>query len=136
MDHPQPWMAADCIVFDKHDRLLLIRRKKPPFEGQFALPGGFIEVGETTEQAALRELREETGIVGTTPRLVGVYSDPNRDPRRHVISIAYLILTDADRATAGDDAATADFIANWRGQQLAFDHNRILEDALRVKRAL
>jgi 8-oxo-dGTP diphosphatase len=71
--------------------VLLIRRKNPPFQGQFALPGGFVDIGETTEAAALRELKEETGIDGSSPRLIGVYSDPTRDPRGHTIGIAYLI---------------------------------------------
>ena len=62
MEHRQPALAADCVVFDPQGRLLLIRRKNPPFQGQYALPGGFVEYGETTERAAARELAEETGL--------------------------------------------------------------------------
>lgn len=133
MPQDQPWIAADSVVFDETGRVLLIRRKNPPFEGSFALPGGFVEIGETTEEAALRELKEETGIDGTSPRLVGVYSDPGRDPRHHCIGIAYLVLSTSYDVSAGDDAADAEFVANWERERLAFDHHRIINDALRIK---
>ena len=67
MNEDRPWIAADCVVFDTHDRLLLIRRKNEPFKGCYAVPGGFVEVSETTEVAALRELKEETGLKRKTP---------------------------------------------------------------------
>src|SRR5215472_5440035 len=86
-----PSLAVDCVVFDPVGRLLLIRRKNPPFQGQYALPGGYVEYGETTERAAARELTEETGLTAINMSLIGVYSDPNRDPRGHVVSIAYVI---------------------------------------------
>jgi 8-oxo-dGTP diphosphatase len=136
MDHPQPWIAADCVVFDAKDRLLLIRRKNPPYQGQYALPGGFVELGETTEQAALRELKEETGISAARAKLIGVYSDPTRDPRHHVIGIAYLVEVGTPAPSAGDDAATAEFVSEWRNHTLAFDHNKVLLDAIRVKESL
>jgi 8-oxo-dGTP diphosphatase len=129
LDHKQPSLAADCVVFDAADRLLLIRRKNPPFQGQYALPGGFVEYGETTEQAAARELREETNLIATDLALIGVYSDPQRDPRRHVISIAYLVTVAGYDAAAGDDASAATFVADWREQALAFDHDKIVADA-------
>jgi 8-oxo-dGTP diphosphatase len=129
MDIKQPRLAVDCVVFDRSDRLLLIRRKNPPFQGQYALPGGFVDYGETTEQAAARELLEETGLHAVTLKLIGVYSDPNRDPRGHTISIAYLVTADDRAPTAGDDAAHAEFVADWREQALAFDHNKIVDDA-------
>lgn len=129
-------MAADAVVFDDLGRVLLIRRKYPPFEGAFALPGGFVEYGETTEAAALRELREETGIEGDSPQLVGVYSDPGRDPRHHVISIAYLVHAQSNAVRAGDDAAAAEFVANWTLEPLAFNHGKVIADARRVKAAL
>ena len=95
-----------------------------------------MELGETTEAAALRELKEETGIEGSAPRLVGVYSDPNRDPRHHVISIAYLVVPRSYDVRAGDDAADAEFVADWQRERLAFDHHRIISDALLVKARL
>jgi 8-oxo-dGTP diphosphatase len=136
MKREQPWIAADSVVFDKSGGVLLIRRKNAPFQGLFALPGGFVEVGETTEAAALRELKEETGIEGSSPRLIGVYSDPGRDPRHHVISIAYLVLPRSYDVRAGDDASDAGFVATWQRERLAFDHYRIITDALLVKASL
>ena|SRR5215472_12818410 len=133
MEHDRPWLAADSVVFDDAGAVLLIRRKNPPFQGLLALPGGFVEVGETTEAAALRELKEETGIDGFAPRLVGVYSDPKRDPRHHVIGIVYLVQAKSYDVKAGDDAAAAEFVAYWQREPLAFDHQQILADALQMK---
>ena len=133
MNHEQPSLAADCVVFDANNRLLLIRRKYEPFRGQYALPGGFVELGETTEQAALRELKEETGLEADNPKLIGVYSDPKRDPRRHIVSIAYLVFVKGAVPAAGDDAASAEFIENWQGLALAFDHAEIVRDALKLR---
>jgi len=131
----RPWISVDCVIFDDRDRLLLIRRKNDPFKGQYAFPGGFVEIGETTENAALRELKEETGIVAANLRLIGVYSDPNRDPRHHTVSIAYLGSVRDQTPAAGDDASAAEFVENWRTVELAFDHSQILRDALRLPRA-
>jgi 8-oxo-dGTP diphosphatase len=134
MEHRQPALAADCVVFDRQGRLLLIRRKNPPFQGQYALPGGFVDYGETTEQAAIRELFEETGLRAVTaPALIGVYSDPGRDPRGHTVSIAYLVRVTDFVPRAGDDAAGAEFVANWQSETLAFDHNKIVADALALQ---
>jgi 8-oxo-dGTP diphosphatase len=133
MEHRQPSLAADCVVFDPQGRLLLIRRKNPPFQGQYALPGGFVEYGETTEQAAARELTEETGLHAVKLSLIGVYSDPDRDPRGHVISIAYIVAVSDFVPEAADDAAQAEFVADWEGQTLAFDHNKIVSDARALK---
>ena len=131
--HKQPALAADCVVFDKAGRLLLIRRKNPPFQGRYALPGGFVEYGERMEEAALRELREETGIAGRLVRLVGVYSRPDRDPRGHCVSAVYLIDPQGAEPVAGDDAAEAEYVADYRSLELAFDHNEIVADALRQR---
>ncbi len=131
MDTRVPSLTVDCVVFDSDGRLLLIRRKNPPFRGQYALPGGYVDYGETTEHAAARELAEETGLVAATVSLIGVYSDPQRDPRGHVVSVAYRVGVTRNEVRAGDDAATAAFVAHWRDQELAFDHRKIVEDALR-----
>lgn len=131
MSQPKtPLLTVDCVVFDAAGRLLLIKRKKPPFEGQYALPGGFVDIGETVEAAALRELKEETGVEGKIEALIGVYSDPGRDPRGHTVSAAFLVRTDATVAQGGDDAAEANFVSEWRGLTLAFDHAKIVADAL------
>jgi 8-oxo-dGTP diphosphatase len=131
MNAKHPSLAVDCVVFDPNGRLLLIRRKHPPFRGQYALPGGYVEYGETAEHAAARELAEETGLVAADVSLIGVYSDPHRDPRGHVVSIAYRIAVTGHDPRAGDDAADAAFIANWVDLDLAFDHRNIVDDAVR-----
>ena len=130
-----PLLVVDCVLFDAAGRLLLIRRGHPPFEGAYALPGGFVDVGETVEDAVRRELLEETGI--TAPRrlgLVGVYSDPRRDPRGHSVAVAFWGRVRSARPVAGDDAAAAEWVADWRGIELAFDHARIVADADRLRR--
>ncbi len=128
-----PLLAVDCVVFDSAGKLLLIKRKDPPFRGRYALPGGFVELGETVEAAALRELQEEAGVHGRIVALIGVYSDPKRDPRGHTVSVAFLIRTGARAAKAGDDAAAAEFVKDWRSAKLAFDHSKILADALKLR---
>ncbi len=121
------------MVFDSQDRVLLIRRGRPPFEGDYALPGGFVEVGETVEDACRRELKEETGIEVRELKLVGVYSDPKRDPRGHTCSVAYLAQVAPAKPTAGDDAAAAEWVEDWRSEKLAFDHADIIADAVTVR---
>jgi 8-oxo-dGTP diphosphatase len=135
MNARNPSLAVDCVVFDRVGRLLLIRRKNPPFRGQYALPGGYVDYGETTEHAAARELAEETGLVAASVSLIGVYSDPQRDPRGHVVSIAYRIDTTGHDPRAGDDAAAAAFVEDWETVDLAFDHRRIVADAVRQRSA-
>jgi 8-oxo-dGTP diphosphatase len=127
-----PALTVDCVVFDGEGRLLLIRRANEPFKGRYALPGGFVDAGETVEQAALRELREETGVVGRIDKLIGVYSDPRRDPRGPTVSVSFLVTPATALPAAGDDAAVAAFVENWREQPLAFDHDRIVADAARL----
>lgn len=127
-----PALTVDCVVFDASDRLLLIRRGNEPFRDRYALPGGFVEVGETVEAAALRELKEETGVEGRITRLIGVYSDPGRDPRGHTVSVAYLVSADGAIPHAGDDATAAAFMADWRALSYAFDHAQIIADARKL----
>ena len=127
-----PLLAADCVAFDAKGRLLLIRRGNPPFHGQFALPGGFVDVGETVEAACRRELLEETGVKAGRLSLIGIYSDPKRDPRGHTVSVAFLTRIRSATPTAGDDAASAEWVEDWKRLRLAFDHTAILKDALRL----
>jgi 8-oxo-dGTP diphosphatase len=129
-----PLLTVDCAVFDAKGRVLLIRRGRPPFKGCLALPGGFVDVGETVEAACRRELAEETGIRVGRLRLVGVYSDPGRDPRAHTCSVAFLSRIARAVARAGDDAAAAEWVADWSKMELAFDHAAILADARRMLR--
>jgi 8-oxo-dGTP diphosphatase len=122
------------VVFDARGRVLLIRRKHPPFQGRYALPGGFVEIGEAVEDAARRELEEETGVKAGRLQLLGVYSDPERDPRGHTCSVVFF--ASAPRATprAGDDAAVAEWVEDWTKVDLAFDHAGILADARKLRR--
>ncbi len=130
-----PALTTDCVIFDPQGRVLLIRRGHPPYEGAYALPGGFVEIGETVESACRREVAEETGIEVGELHLVGVYSDPARDPRGHTVSVAYATeLAAAAVPRSGSDAASAEWVANWRAQDLAFDHAKILHDAERLIR--
>jgi len=127
-----PALTVDCVVLDSADRVLLIRRANPPFQGQYALPGGFVDVGETVEAACRRELKEETGLDVGALRLIGVYSDPARDPRGHTCSVAFLAHAGKAQPVAGDDAAAVEWIETWRQVPLAFDHALILRHALRL----
>jgi len=127
-----PLLAVDCVVLDRENRVLFIRRGNQPFRGQYALPGGFVDVGESVEDACRRELMEETGVKLGKLTLVGVFSDPARDPRGHTVSVAFLSRVRSTKAVAGDDAASVDWVANWQRQDLAFDHKKILRQAMRL----
>jgi 8-oxo-dGTP diphosphatase len=129
-----PLLTTDCVAVDAKGRVLLIRRGHPPFKGKYALPGGFVDIGETVEEACRRELQEETGVKAGRLELVGVYSDPNRDPRGHTCSVAFLARVGRAAATAGDDAASAEWVEGWSKLDLAFDHSKILRDAQRKLR--
>ncbi len=124
-----PALAVDAVVI-KNGRILLVRRKNEPYKGKLALPGGFVEYGERTEDAVLRELREETVMEGKVKKLVGVFSDPGRDPRGHVVSIAYLIEPKSEEVRAGDDAAECEWVRIENARDLAFDHADIIKKAL------
>lgn len=128
-----PALSTDAVWIDR-GRILLVRRGRPPFRGQWALPGGFVEPQETVEQALSRELREETGLLGTAAGIVGVYSGPDRDPRKPTATVAYFVRGRARKPTAGDDAAGASWVPLARAGPLAFDHGRILRDALQLLR--
>ena len=126
-----PPVAADVIIelVDRPGRpIVLIERRNPP--AGHALPGGFVDVGETVEDAARREAREETGLDVQLRGLLGVYSDPGRDPRGHTITIVYVGEASGEPA-AGDDAAAIVVADPEAPPPLAFDHERILRDYLR-----
>jgi 8-oxo-dGTP diphosphatase len=128
-----PLLATDCVIRDAAGRIVLIRRKHEPFKGGYALPGGFVDVGETVEAACRREVREETGLAVGPLLLVGVYSDPWRDPRGHSVSVAFTtLLPGTARPLAGSDAAGAEWVEDWRKVDLAFDHALIVADAEKI----
>jgi len=129
-----PALTTDCVVFDARGRVLLIRRKNEPFKGSYALPGGFVDIGERVEDGCRRELSEETGVKAGTLRLIGVFSDPKRDPRGHTCSVAFVTEIDAATPHAGDDAAAAEWVEDWRAHKLAFDHAQIIADAEKLRR--
>lgn len=129
-----PLLTVDCVAFDSRGRVLLIRRGKPPFAGRLALPGGFVDVGETVEDACRREIEEEAGVDVRDLALVGVYSAPDRDPRGHTASVVFATVLARARPRAGDDAAAASWISSWPEQNLAFDHDVIVRDAYRLMR--
>lgn len=122
-------MLAVDVVLRMNDGIVLIRRRNPPFMGCYALPGGFVEIGETVEDAARREVMEETGISASLVGLVGVYSDPDRDPRGHVVSICYLA-DGSGELRSGSDASDARIFRPDELPELAFDHARMIRDAL------
>ncbi|BDG01998.1 NUDIX domain-containing protein [Anaeromyxobacter oryzae] len=124
-----PSPTVDVVILLPGDRVVLVRRKYPP--PGWALPGGFVDVGETVEAAAVREAREETGLEVTLEHLLWVYSDPRRDPRRHTLS-AVFIGRAAGEPKGADDADEARAFA-WGAlpSPLAFDHAEILGDARR-----
>lgn len=129
-----PLLTVDAVIFDRWGRLLLIRRRNEPFAGLYALPGGFVDVGETVEAACRRELLEETHVEAGKLTLVGVYSDPARDPRGHTCTVAFVGRARTTRAKAGDDAAATEWVADWARSALAFDHAAIVSDAVRLMR--
>jgi 8-oxo-dGTP diphosphatase len=122
-----PSLTVDSIIIFK-SRLVLVKRKNPPYQGKFALPGGFVEIGESTEKAAAREAFEETGLSVEIIKLVGVYSDPQRDPRGHTVSVSYLA-KGSGRLKSGSDAASAELFELDSIPELAFDHNKMINDA-------
>ena len=134
MPKPQtPLLTVDAVIIYQNSNIILIKRKNPPFQGEYALPGGFVDIGETVEHACIREAKEETNINVKITNLLGVYSDPKRDPRGHTVSIAFLCepRTDHENPQAQDDAADLDVVPfkNLPNIKLAFDHMNIVKDA-------
>ena len=123
-----PKLMVDVII-PSEGRVVLIRRGSDPYEGRWALPGGFVEVGETVEQAAVREVAEETGLAVELTRLVGIYSNPERDPRGHNVSVAFVARLLSGVLSAATDAAEASLL-DPDTVELAFDHRRSIADAM------
>ena len=129
-----PYLAVDGVVRlwegERFKGIVLIERRYEPFG--YALPGGFVEVGETVEKAVLREVKEETGLDAQIVKLLGVYSEPNRDPRFHVVSVVF-VLDAYGEPVGGDDAKKAVVfpIEDLPFDKIVFDHAKILKDFLR-----
>ena len=135
-NYPPPAVTADCLVFARTDegiKLLLIQRKNEPCKGKWAFPGGFMDIDETTIDAARRELKEETGLVVGELHRVGIFDAVDRDPRERIITVAYYTILDKPAEVSGlDDAAQAKWFSLTELPDLAFDHKEILQEAERV----
>ena len=132
--YPHPAVTADCIVFacqNEKTQVLLIKRGSEPCKDMWALPGGFMNIDESAEEAATRELKEETGIDVKEVTQVGAYSKVDRDPRERVITIAfYTVIDNPVRAVGQDDAKQAEWFTLDNLPTLAFDHSEILSAAI------
>jgi 8-oxo-dGTP diphosphatase len=131
--YPRPAVTADCVVITKEatPKVLLIERGDEPFKGCWAFPGGFMNMDETTEQCAIRELEEETGLKVSEVHQIGAYSKVDRDPRGRTVTVAYLAIIDAPVDVKGqDDAAKAQWLSLSALPELAFDHEEIMRDAI------
>ena len=132
MNYKKPSLTADIFIFDEEFNFILIKRKKDPYKDYWALPGGFVEYGESVENAAIREAKEETSIDVELKELVNVYSNPDRDPRGHTVTIAYTAKGDISNRKADSDAKEIGIFKTEDLDKLkiAFDHRQIIEDCL------
>lgn len=131
--YPHPAVTTDCVIFGFDGtklQILLIERGIEPYKGKWAFPGGFLNPDETAEEGALRELQEETGLTGAYIEQFHTFTNPDRDPRERVITIAYYALVKIQEVKGGDDAARAKWFGLDEVPQLAFDHDMILREAL------
>ena len=137
--YPRPAVTADCVVMTKEPtpQVLLIERGAEPYKGCWAFPGGFMNMDETTEKCAIRELEEETGLKVTEVHQIGAYSKVDRDPRGRTITVAYLVLVSSPIPVTGqDDAAKAQWFQIDKLPPLAFDHEEIMKDAIKAYKKL
>ena len=133
--YPRPAVTADCVVMTNEPipKVLLIQRGANPFKGAWAFPGGFMNMDETTEECAIRELEEESGLKVATVHQIGAYSKVDRDPRGRTITVAYLAIINSPEEVKGqDDAANAAWFDLTNLPHLAFDHYDIIKDAAAV----
>ena len=129
-----PLLTVDALIlYNKKKDIILIRRKNPPFQGDLALPGGFVDIGETVEDACIREAQEETNLKVKITKLIGVFSDPKRDPRGHTVTVAYLCepVDKRRKPVAQDDASDLEIVPLLiiPKLKLAFDHMEIIKAA-------
>ena len=131
--YPHPAVTTDCVIFGFDGmklNVLLIERGVELYKGRWAFPGGFLNMDESADKGARRELKEETNLSAAYVEQFGTFSDPNRDPRERVITIAYFALVKLQDVKGGDDAAKAQWFPMDQIPQLAFDHDRILRKAM------
>lgn len=127
-----PSLTVDVFIFDDEKNFILVKRKNNPYKGFWALPGGFVEYGETVENAAIRETKEETNIDVKLVSLLNVYSSPERDPRQHTVSVVYIGKGNINNAKASSDAEDISIFSfnDLKTIRLAFDHRKIIQDAM------
>lgn len=125
--NPKP--TIDVVVY-RDNKVLLVKRGRKPFKGRWVFPGGFVEYGETVEEASVREVKEETGVDVRLAEILGVYSAPDRDPREHHVNVVFIGEYIAGDARGGDDAEEAEWrdINSIAPDELAFDHGLVLTD--------
>nr|WP_295001268.1 NUDIX hydrolase [uncultured Methanobrevibacter sp.] len=131
--YKNPSLTVDTFIFNDKCEFALIKRLYHPFKDYWALPGGFVEYGETVEEAAIRESKEETGIDVNLLDIVNVYSDPNRDPRGHTVTVAFLANGDLSIKNADSDAKDIEIFCedDLDKLEIAFDHRKIIKDCLK-----
>jgi 8-oxo-dGTP diphosphatase len=137
-EYRNPIPTVDVII-PRGREILMVRRKKDPFKGRLALPGGFIDWGEPAEKAAVREAKEETSLVVEPVDILGVYSDPKRDPRGHMMTTVFVTVVIGGEEKAGDDSAglewvSLDILEEKKKAKFAFDHAKILSDYIMWKK--
>jgi 8-oxo-dGTP diphosphatase len=123
----KPSLTVDGIIIHKN-KLVLIKRGRPPFKGKYALPGGFVEYNEKVEEAVVREMEEETGLKTEISGILDVYSDPKRDPRGHTISVVFELEVIGGKLRSGSDAREVKLFTFTKMPKLAFDHDEIVKD--------
>ncbi|OYT33688.1 DNA mismatch repair protein MutT [Archaeoglobales archaeon ex4484_92] len=128
-------LTVDAVIPYK-GKLVLIRRRNEPYKGFYALPGGIVEYGERVEEALSREVKEETGLEVVADKIVGVYSDPKRDPRGHFVSICYIAKPTGGELRAGSDAKDVALFDLNSLPKLAFDHEKMIKDAEEIIRGI
>lgn len=129
--HRNPTPTIDAIIHNHKNQILLVKRRNDPFKDHLSLPGGFVNLGEKVEDALKREVKEETSLSVEPLEILGVYSEPNRDPRGHIMSVVFICLKVDDlNGKAGDDAREMQWINlnEFENHDLAFDHKKILQD--------
>ena len=131
MLYKNPFPTVDCVIYTPGFGIVLVKRKNPPFG--WALPGGFVDYGESVEKAAIREALEETSLHVKLTNLLGVYSEPDRDPRQHTISTIFMASANNPHEINGQDDAleAAYFPVNALPEEIAFDHAKVIADAIK-----
>ena len=130
MSEKYPKLAVDVLIADEKKGILLIKRRTDPFKGRYALPGGMVEYGEPVEKAAVREVKEETGLDVELEGILGVYSDPDRDPRGHTVSIVFFATPKKGKMAGSSETEDVGYktLNEIEKLELAFDHETIIED--------